>query len=319
MVLKYLSDDDVTALVGFDELLDAVAGAFRALSMREVVMPPRSRFHVERVGGDILLMPCLAPTLGVFSLKVVSVFPRNLEKGLPTLNATIIAVDPSTGIPRLVADAKALTGLRTAAATALSIKYLARKDASSLGLVGCGQQGRWQLQLSQKVMRPDEIHVYDLVGERAVSLADELSSRLGTHIRVAKSAEDLARRCDVIVTATTSKAPVILRDWVSPGTHISGIGSYTPEMAEVDPRLVASSKVVVDYMVAAMEEAGDIIQAVNSGLMTWNDVYGEIGEIIAGKKTGRVSEDEITFFKTVGTAAQDAAVLSILLSKAGLV
>jgi alanine dehydrogenase len=315
VVIKYLTDDEVASLVGIEELLDAVAEGFRALSMEEVVMPMRSRFHVEKEAGDILLMPCLAPSLDVFSLKVVSVFPRNLERGIPTLNAVVVILDPSTGVPKIVADGKALTGLRTAAASALSIIHLAKKDASRLGLIGCGQQGRWQLQVCQKVMKPEKVQVYDIDGARARSFVAEMTRRLGIDIYTADSAERLARTCDVIITATTSRTPVVMKEWVSPGTHISAIGAYTPEMAEIDPRLVAASKVVVDQMEAAMGEAGDIIQAVKGGLMSWSDIYGEIGEIIAGKKRGRVADEEITIFKTVGTAVQDAAVASILLSK----
>lgn len=309
-----LSDGEVEALVSVEELLSSVAEAFKALSLGEVVMPPRSRISVQGV-GDILLMPCLAPSLNVFSLKVVSVYPGNLEKGLPTTNAVVVAVDPEDGIPKLVAEARVLTGLRTAAATALSVKHLARSDASSLGIIGCGYQARWQLSVTHHVMRPEKIYAFDMYRDRAERFAEEMQGKIGVEVEVCGSAETLVRSCDVVITATTSKTPVVLKEWVTPGTHISAIGAYTPEMAEIDPRLLASSKVVVDSLNAAKEEAGEIIQAVKSGLMRWEDVYAEIGEIIAGRKTGRVSRDEVTVFKTVGTAAQDAAVASILLAK----
>jgi len=309
-----LSDDDVESLISTDELLRSVAEAFKELSLGRVLMPQRSRIEVAPK-GDILLMPCLAPSLNVFSLKIVSVYPGNIKKGLPTTNAVVVIVDPENGVPSIVAEARALTGLRTAAATALSIKYLARRDASRLGIIGCGYQARWQLIISNQVMRPERISVYDLLSERAERFAEEMSAKIGVKVTPLASAEELVKSCDVIITATTSRAPVVLKDWVRQGTHISAIGSYTPEMAELDPRLVASAKVVVDFLSAAKEEAGDLIQAVRASLMGWENVHAEIGEVIAGLKPGRVDRDEVTVFKTVGTAAQDAAVASILLSK----
>ncbi|MCS7145565.1 MAG: ornithine cyclodeaminase family protein [Nitrososphaerota archaeon] len=312
--MKILSESEVEALVSVEELFDKVAEAFKTLSLGELLMPPRERIRVEGF-GDILLMPCLAQSLGVFSLKVVSVYPRNIELGLPTTNAAVLVVNPENGVPELVAEAKALTGLRTAAATALSVRYLARRDASRLGIIGCGYQAGWQLKITSRVMKTEQILVHDLYRERAERLADEFRARTGIDVRVCLNAQELVEACDVIITATTSKTPVVWKDWVRPGTHISAIGAYTPEMAEIDPRVLASAKLVVDSLKAAREEAGDIIQAVNAGLIRWDNVYGEIGEIIAGRKPGRLREDEVTVFKTVGTAAQDAAVASILLSK----
>lgn len=313
-MIRVLSDGDVESLVSLEELLGAVAEAFKGLSLGNIVMPPRSRVEVGSE-GDILLMPCLATSLRVFSLKVVSVYPKNLEKGLPTTNAVVVIVDPENGLPRIVAEARALTGLRTAAATALSIKHLARTDASRLGVIGCGYQAGWQLVISSQVLRPEKVYVFDVISDRAEKFAEEMSKKVGTEVRALYSAEELVKRSDVVITATTSRRPVVLKEWVRPGTHISAIGAYTPEMAELDPKLVASAKVVVDSLAAAKEEAGEIIQAVEAGLMRWEDIYAEIGEIIAGLKPGRSGMDEITIFKTVGTAAQDAAMASILLSK----
>lgn len=313
-MVRVLSDSEVEALVSFDELLRAVSEAFKSLSANEIAMPPRGKVTVEG-RGDLLLMPCLAPSLGIFTLKVISIYPRNPERGLPTTSAVIMAFDPDDGVPKLVAEARALTALRTAAATALSIKYLARPESSNLGLIGCGYQARWQLLLANHVMRPEGIKVYDVLKERAESLAQEALRRTGKSVEVCTSARELVEDSDVVITATTSRSPVVKKEWVNPGTHIAAIGSYLPEVAELDPQLVASAKVVVDHIEAAKEEAGDIIQAVRLGLMRWEDIYGEIGEIIAGLKPGRLSDDEVTVFKTVGTAAQDAAVASILLSK----
>jgi len=313
-MVRSLGEEDVESLVGLEELLGSVAEAFKALSAGELFTPPRLRIPVEGF-GDILLMPCLAPRLGVFSLKVVTVYPGNTVRGLPTTNAVVVAVDPRDGVPRLIAEARALTGLRTAAATALSVRHLARREAAILGIIGCGYQARWQLDITSRVMRPERILLHDIVRERAEGLASWGRERTDGKIEVASTARQLASASDVIITATTSKTPVLLSEWVRPGTHISAIGAYTPEMAEIDPRLVAAAKVVVDSMAAAKEEAGDIIQAVRMGLMRWEDVHGEIGEVLAGKKPGRVGPEEITLFKTVGTAAQDAAVASILLSK----
>jgi ornithine cyclodeaminase/alanine dehydrogenase-like protein (mu-crystallin family) len=225
--------------------------------------------------------------------------------------------DPRTGEPKILAEARAATGMRTGAASAVSIKHLARRDSEELGIIGCGYQARWQLRAAVEVMRCTVVRAYDIIRQRAEEFAAEMSRELGLDVKVTETVEELVRRSDVVITATTSKTPFVKREWVRPGTHFSAIGAFTPDMAELSADLVASSKVYVDSLEAAKEEAGDVIQAVAKGLMRWEDVKGEIGEVVAGLKKGREGEEEVTVFKSVGIAVQDAAVASLLLRRFG--
>ncbi len=161
------------------------------------------------------------------------------------------------------------------------------------------------------------MRAYDVVRQRAEELASEASRELGLEVRVSDTAEEVVRRSDVVITATTSRTPFVKKQWVRPGTHFSAIGAFTPEMAELEAELVASSKVYVDSLEAAKEEAGDIIQAVAKGLMRWEDVRAEIGEVVAGLKKGRENDEEVTVFKSVGIAVQDAAVAALILRRLG--
>lgn len=313
--MRALTDEDVQRMLPIKDVIDVVEEGFRLFSLGKTVAPPRMRVPVERYGGDILLMPCLAPDLGIFTTKIVTVFPKNLSVGLPTIQAVLIGVNPENGAPYLVSEARALTGLRTGAATAISIKYLARKDSKTLGIVGCGYQARWQLLAATEVHNFEEIRIYDIDNSRMQNFKNSFKEIFGEKILSERSVDDLVRASDVIITATTSKAPFVKKRMVRPGTHISAIGAYTPEMAELEAELIAESKLVVDSREAALLEAGDIIQAIKRGLMTEEKIYAEIGEIIAGKKMGRTSSDEVTIFKSVGLSVQDAAAASLLARK----
>ncbi len=313
--MRALTDEDVQRMLPIKDVIDVVEEGFRLFSLGKTVAPPRMRVPVERYGGDILLMPCLAPDLGIFTTKIVTVFPKNLSVGLPTIQAVLIGVNPENGAPYLVSEARALTGLRTGAATAISIKYLARKDSKTLGIVGCGYQARWQLLAATEVHNFEEIRIYDIDNSRMQNFKNSFKEIFGEKILSERSVDDLVSASDVIITATTSKAPFVKKRMVRPGTHISAIGAYTPEMAELEAELIAESKLVVDSREAALLEAGDIIQAIKRGLMTEEKIYAEIGEIIAGKKMGRTSSDEVTIFKSVGLSVQDAAAASLLARK----
>ncbi|GBC69466.1 Delta(1)-pyrroline-2-carboxylate reductase [archaeon HR01] len=310
--MLYLSDEDVVRHAPLEEVISAVEEAFKYFSLGVTVTPLRTRVEAREYRGDILLMPCYMPAMNVFSTKIVTVYPENMARGLPTIQASVVAVNPSNGSIMFVASARALTGMRTGAATAVSFKYLGRKDSQVLGLIGCGYQAGWQLRALSKVAKLEEVMVYDIDGERMEKFAREMGGETGLPVKPVREPEKLVHGSDIVVTATTSRTPVVLKGWVKPGTHISAIGAYTPDMAELDPELVASSKLVVDSREAALEEAGDIIQAIRKGLMAKEKIYAELGELAAGLKPGRTGVEEITIFKSVGLAVQDAAVVKVL-------
>ncbi|MEM1945063.1 MAG: ornithine cyclodeaminase family protein [Nitrososphaerota archaeon] len=312
--MRVLTDEDVIRMAPLGEVIGAVEEAFRLYSQGLTVMPLRVRVEAREHGGDILLMPCYIGPAGVFSTKIVTVYPGNVSKGLPTIQASVVSVNPVDGSIEFIASAQALTGMRTGAASAVSVKYLARRGSNALGIIGCGYQAGWQLRAIAQVVRIEEVMVYDIDRRRMESFASQMGGELGITIEMALEPSRLVSSSDILVTATTSRTPVVRDEWVRTGTHISAIGAYTPEVAELDPMLIKRSKIVVDSREAALSEAGDIIQPINMGLITPSHIYAELGEIAAGLRLGRTAEDEITVFKSVGLAVQDAAVVKVLTS-----
>ncbi len=310
--MKYLTDEDVARIADPRKVVEMVEKAYKLYSLGGVVMPVRSRIEAKDKGGDILLMPCYIPSMNIFSLKLVTVYPENVERGLPTINAVVAVLDASTGVVKLVAEGRALTGLRTAAATAVSMKYLARSDASNIGVVGCGYQAGWHVRVLAKTFPDLKFTAFDIDSNRMKNFIKQMDNE-GIEVKAAQSCEEMVRRSDVVVTVTTSKTPVVYDEWVREGTHISAIGGYTPEMVEIDPRITAKAKLVVDSREAVKEEAGDILKPIEMGLMSFEHIHAEIGEIVAGLKKGRENDREITLFKSVGLAVQDAAASKVIL------
>lgn len=308
------SEEEVRELLGIEEVMEAVERAVAALTAGRAKMPPRGKVEVEGL-GDFLSMAALVEDLGIYVSKIISIYPGNPAKGLPTSSAALLAFDPSTGTPLALVSARYLTAMRTGAICGIATKYLAREDACRLAVIGCGFQARTQALAISKVRKLDGVRVYDIVEERARRYSEEIGGALGVKVEVAGSVEEAVRGADIIVTATTSKEPVLSRRWVGDGTHINAIGSYSPDVRELDTDIIIGSKVVVDSREAALEEAGDIIIPIKEGLFAPERIHAELGEIILGKKPGRVSPEEITVFKTVGLAVQDAAAAHALLKK----
>lgn len=311
-----LSEEEVRRLLQMEEVIEAVERALAALTLGRAQMPLRSRASVKGL-GDILSMSALVEDLGIYTSKVVSIYPGNPEKGLPTINAALLAFDASTGLPIAIISAGHLTAMRTGAISGVATKYLARKDSRNLAIIGCGVQARTQAIAVSKVRRIERVRVYDVIEERAQKYSEEMSGVLGVEVEVAGSAEEAVREADIIVTATTSKAPVLRRGWIKDGAHINAIGSYTPDARELDTDTIIDAKVVVDKLEAALEEAGDIIIPIKEGLFSPDKIHAELGEIIIGKKPGRTSQKEITIFKSVGLAVQDAAAAHAALKRYG--
>lgn len=309
-----LSESDVERLLTMKGVMDAVERTLKALAEGRAHLPLRTRVRSERYGGDILSMPALVEDFGLYTTKIVSVYPENPKRGLPTINASLIVFDASTGTPLALMAASHLTAMRTGAITGVATKYLARRDARVLAVIGCGVQGRTQALGVAEARRLEEVRAYDVVREKAERYAEEMSRRLGIDVRVAGSAEEAVKGADIVVTATTSSEPVVKRSWLSPGVHINAIGAYTPEMRELDTETIVDAKVVVDLREAALAEAGDIIIPIREGAFSEDRIHGELGEIVAGKKPGRESEDEITVFKSVGLAVQDTAAAYVALN-----
>lgn len=322
MELTILSESDVRACVDMDTAIDLMADAFTALSRRTATTPVRSRVDSER--GVTLLMPALLPAVGgpstveapdgeepssvvgeALGAKVVTVFPRNPRRGLPTIHAVILVIEPETGAPASIMDGTFVTALRTGAASGLATRLLAREDARILTVFGAGAQARTQIEAVRAVRSVEEVRVVARSRESAEVLCGEL---VGVRAIALEDRAAALRGADVVVTATDSPEPVFKGTDVEPGTHVNGVGSYTADMTEVDQDLVVGAYVVVDSREAALEEAGDLIQPILSGAIGSDHLRAELGEVVTGRREGRTSEDQVTFFKSVGVAVQDMAV-----------
>ena len=235
-----------------------------------------------------------------------SPFSRKEEKKLPTIMATVILNSAETGAPLAIIEGTLITAMRTGAAGGVATKYLAREDSETVGVFGAGVQARTQLMAVCAMRDIERAFVYDRFEERADGFATEMSGNLNIPVETRKP-EDVVKESDIIVTATTAKTPIFDGNLVNPGTHLNSIGSFKPDVREVDEAVIRRSKIVVDQKSAALEEAGDIIIPLKAGAITEEDIYAELGELVTGIKPGRTSDSEITFFKSVGLGIQDCA------------
>jgi len=308
--IRTLSAADVERLLPMADAIDVAADALRAISARDGDYP--ARMHVPLARGDALVMPGYDGRRH-FGVKVVTVHPENAALAKPGTRASYLLVDADDGEPRLWCDGTALTALRTGAACGVATRRFAAPDARVLAIFGAGGQARTQVESACAARRITDVHVVSRDAGRADAFVASLRARL-PQVRIDRAnAEDAVARAQVIVTATTASRPVVMADWVRPGSHVNAIGSYTPDMCELDPALLARATLYVDQRAAALAGAGEILAAIGMGLID-GDALVELGEV--GEDVPRMKE-EITVFKTVGHAALDLFTAVELLRRAG--
>jgi alanine dehydrogenase len=310
-----LSDQDIAKLLTMREAIEAVEGAFTQLRHGKVVMPTRSTIMLPKYNGSISFMPSYLMESGAQATKIISIYPDNPKKGLQTTAAWIIVNDPETGQVKAFMDGTYLTGIRTGAVSGVALKYLAPKEARVAAVFGAGAQARNQVWAAATVRKLDEIRVYDPIRPAVDRFAADMSERLGIPILKAASGEEACREADIVLTATTSKTPVVKRSWLSDKVHISAIGAFYPECRELETGIISDAKVVIDEWEAIRLEAGDILIPIQEGAITESHVYAELGELVTGEKQGRTPEDGLTVFKSVGIAIQDSSVANLVLNK----
>jgi len=314
--LRFLSADDVARALPMRETIEAMKRAYARLSAGEVVVPPRPQFALVDPPGHALVMPAYVPAEGRLGVKIVTLVPANRDRGLPLIQALVVLVDTTTGSPLAVMDGAALTAIRTGAGSGAATDLLARADASRAALLGAGVQGLTQLEAVCAVRPIARARVFDPDAAAARAFADAMGRRLGIAVEPAASPAEAMAGADVVCTATTASEPVFDDADVAAGAHINAVGAYRPPGREVPAATVCRARVVVDARAAALEEAGDIVVPIRDGLIGPDHIAAEIGEIVAGTKPGRRSEDEITFFKSVGVAVQDVAAAGVALANA---
>jgi alanine dehydrogenase len=310
-----LSDQDIAKLLTMREAIEAVEGAFAQLRHGKVVMPTRSTIMLPRYNGSISFMSSYLVESGAQATKIISIYPDNPKKGLQTTAAWIIVNDSETGQVKAFMDGTYLTGIRTGAVSGVALKYLAPKEARVAAVFGAGAQARNQAWAVATVRKLDEIRVYDPIRPAVDRFAADMSERLGIPIVNAASGEEACREADIVLTATTSKTPVVKRSWLSNKVHISAIGAFYPECRELETEIIRDAKVVIDEWEAIKLEAGDILIPIQEGAITESHVYAELGELVTGEKQGRTPDDGLTVFKSVGIAIQDSSVANLVLNK----
>jgi ornithine cyclodeaminase len=304
--IRILTAADVRAALSISDAIEATRAAFGQLSSGRAEVPVRTQWSAAH--GTALVMPAYLPDSGGLGAKIVSVFPGNPARGLPTVNAVVTLLDAETGQPIALVDGTYLTALRTGAASGVATDLLALPGAETAAIFGAGVQARTQL-LALCTVRPVRTAwVYDRNFERAQAFVTELAGwgPIPTDLRMARSPEEATRAALLLATATTSNTPVFTDGDLLPGAHICAVGGFTPQMQEVPAATVGRARVFVDQRAAVLAEAGDLLIPIQQGVLDPARLV-EIGEVINGQSAGRESPEQVTLFKSVGNAVQDIA------------
>lgn len=314
-----LSKEDIKNVFTMKDAVDSVKQAFSVYSEGKSVVPLRVNIDVPNHQGQSLFMPGYVPDIDSIGIKIVSVFPKNAEKGKPSVPAQMILLDGTTGEVCCIMDGTYLTQLRTGAASGAASDLLAVKDAKVAAIFGAGGQALCQLEALLAVRKLLLVKVYALGDEskKFVKMAKEELKDYGVEIIASSSPEEAISDADIITTVTTARKPVFPGNLVKKGVHINGVGSYTREMQELDEYIVKSAdRVFVDSKEAVLAESGDFILPIEKGIINKDKITGELGEVILGKLKGRESDEQITLFKTVGISVQDVVTASKIYKKA---
>lgn len=305
--MRIISAKDVLTLISIPEAIKVLQTQMILVSNRECILPLRNIIDL----GDSKKIGSMTGSLGVgktYGIKVLSLFPENPSKGLSSHLGVMIIFDPKTGIPLAGINADALTAVRTAAATAVATKELARENASSLTIIGTGEQAEYHIEAIPHVRKIKNINVVGTSRQKADNLIVKVSPKYPNMIfKSFDKVEEIIPDSDIICSVTSSKNSIIFGDWISKGTHINAIGASIPLYQEIDLSVLMKTKIFVDFLPSVLSQAKEIIDAIALKKITEDDITAEIGEVLAGVKKGRLNQSEITLYRSMGIAAQDLA------------
>lgn len=318
MKLLILNHTEVEQLLPMSECISAMEDAFTALARGEAHQPLRTIFRPPEVKGVMALMPtfCASPS-PLFGLKAICVFPGNAAIGKDAHQGGVMLFDGNTGEPLALVNASAITAIRTAAVSGLATRLLAREAAGDLAIIGAGVQARPHL-IAMNCVRPlRRVRIASQSFVSAQNFANEMQPHCATPIEPVETVAAAVRGADIIVTATTSRDPVLNREWISSGAHINAIGTYSPKAREVDTATIVAATMFVDRRESALNEAGDYLIPANEGAIGPEHIRADLGEVLTGVHPGRTSTGEITLFKSLGLAIEDLAAAALVYKKAG--
>ncbi len=311
-----LTEHDVKALLTMDDLIEAMGTALADFSAGTVTQPLRTVLEVGQRKSFYGLMPAYMPSRPALGTKLVTVFEGNPERGLTTHLATIILLDPETGALLALMDGRYITEARTAAVSAVSVRHLARKEASVLAIIGTGVQARSHLEAIARVRSLSDVRVWSPNAARVAGFVADMTSVSAAPITAAATAEQAVQGADIVVLVTSAKEPVVRSEWIADGTHICAVGACRPTQREMEAALVARADLYVDSREAALVEAGDIVLAIRDGAIDASHIKGELGEVVTGGGLAQRDPRSVTIFKSLGLAVEDVATAHLAYQRA---
>ena len=301
----FVNKEKIASLLPMEECIAVMEKMFRSLAAGDCLQPLRNIMRLPEGRGVLGMMPGHAAKLGVMGIKVISVFHANSESGLPSHQGIVILFDAKNGQPLMLFDALEITAIRTAAASAVATKLLARDNSSTLSIIGSGEQAKRHIEAMLLVRNIKQVNIWSRSEKNAKQLVNDLSGEYNLHINVKKNVQQAVEHADIICTVTSTKEPVVKGDWIAAGTHINAVGSSTAGARELDTAAMIKSKLFADRYESLFNEAGDFLIPKKEGAINDEHVKAEIGEVLAGTKKGRENEEDITVFKSLGIAAED--------------
>ena len=312
MELLVLNREEMIEVIDMKEAIEADKVALEAYSKGEANIPLRVNLDVEKHKGQSLYMPGYLENQAALGVKIVSVYPENIKKGMSSVPSLMVLIDDETGFPNSMMDGTYLTQLRTGAISGAATDLLAKKDSKVFTLIGTGGQAEFQLEAILAVRNIETAYVFDINEDNRRNFATRMQEKFGEKYAVSieecKNLEEAIGESDIITSVTTARQATFKGQWVKEGCHINGVGSYTPEMAEIDGDLILRADKVYCDTKDAIIESGDFVQIIEKGLFTEDQITGELGQLIMGNIKGRESDKEISFFETTGNAVLDIMV-----------
>jgi len=299
-----LSASDVKNLLSMRDIVSAVEDAFRAYGKGESKVAPIVLTMIDRHEGEHEIKSGYVENYCI-GAKILTYYKNNkAQYGRPALSGTIILNDLNDGRPLAILDGAYITAARTGAAGAVAAKYLARPNSVAVGVIGAGVQGRYQIMALNEILKIESVRIYDIVPESAKEYVKEMTQKYPLRFEQATSPRQAVQDADIVITVTPSTAPIVLNEWITEGVHINAIGADSPGKQELDPKIVARAKVIVDSLQQCVER-GEIQTAIRLGMLRKETIYAELADIVLARKKGRVTSEEVTLFDATGLAVQD--------------
>lgn len=316
MDVLVVNQHEVAELLPMPECIDVMQGVFEALARGEAILPLRSMVQLPNDAGIFALMPSYLASIESVGVKAITVFPGNEGTELDAHQGAVLLFDGVRGSLRGVFDATSITAIRTAAVSGVATRALAREDASSLAILGSGTQARTHLEAMLAVRPVRRVRVWSRTEANARRFVGEMSAKLNVPLEVSATAREAVEGADLVCTTTSSKEPVLHGEWLSPGAHVNAVGYAGPAGREVDAEAIRRSRLYADKRESLLNEAGDFLLARDEGVVDDSHLIGELGEVLVGAAPGRQTDEDITFFESLGLAVEDLAAAHHIYEKA---